>query len=115
VSSQTLQVDRDAREFFNRCAIAAGMNDGDAALEVCREAAEIEKHYRLSLRVGADAPAEKQPGDPPFEGRPAAGPLPRMDAKFPGRCGKCSAAISVGMAIAYDGEARRAFHERCAP
>jgi hypothetical protein len=108
-----MQVDRDAREFFNKCAIAAGMNDGDAALEVCREAAEIEKHYRLALRCGDASPAGNSAPSSTGGPKPSAS-LRKMDAKFPGRCGKCSAAIAVGMAIAYDTGNRRAFHERCA-
>lgn len=110
MSSTTLQVDRVAHEVFNVAAIAAGMNDADAALEVCRKLGEIEKHYRLAPRT-----EERSTSAGSRDTGPTRGALRRMDAKFPGRCAKCATAISVGMPIAYDAEKRRAFHDRCTP
>jgi hypothetical protein len=112
-TSTTLEVDRDAREIFNTAAIAIGTNDTEAALDVCRKLVGLEAHYRLALRVDDDAPPEyraRETSRPPA----AQNPLRRMDAKFPGRCGRCQSHIAVGMAIAYDAAAKRAYHERCA-
>lgn len=96
----TLKVDQLAREFFNSCAIAAGMNDAQAALECCRNAFEIEQAYELRLKTADAAPRHA---------------LRKMPAKFPGRCAKCACGIAVGSAIAYDPDNKRAFHAECSP
>lgn len=106
-----LRVDQRAREFFNRCAIAAGMNDAEAALECCRDAGEIEQHYALRLKVGDEAPGVRTSGERP----PASPSLRRIEARFASRCAKCSGGIAVGASIAYDPTSKRAFHERCSP
>ena len=119
-ASTTLDVDRDAREIFNLAAIAAGMNDGEAALDVCRKLGTLEAHYRLALRVGDDAPPEYRERDTVRPGRAPTGEsvggnsLRRMDAKYGGRCAKCARGISVGTPIAYDPASKQAFHEGCA-
>lgn len=114
--STTLRVDQLAREFWNRCAIAVGMSDTDAALECCRHAGEIELAYELRLKTGESPSA---PGEAAghrggsSELRPS--PLRRITARFAGTCRKCSRGITVGSSIAYDPDAKRAFHAECSP
>lgn len=107
---KSLRADQLAAGFWSRAAIAAGMNDVELALEVCREAGEIEKSYELRLKTGASAHSKPAPS-----GEAAGETLRRMAARFAGRCGKCSRGIAVGAPIAYDPGNKRAFHEGCAP
>jgi hypothetical protein len=107
-----------ARAIFNSASIAAGMADPALAIEVCRSLGEIEGDYTLVARdalMAGTARAETARRDGRSETPPAAASsLRRMPAKFPGRCGHCGGHIQVGALIAYDPEAKRAFHEGCA-
>ena|SRR6185503_20065446 len=104
MNSRPQRVDQLARAIWNRAAMAAGMNDTEVALEVCRELGEIEEAYELRLRC-ADPRLASTKGTK-FTGRP-------MEAKFAGRCVVCSGAIDVGDTILYSREQKRAGHLRC--
>ncbi len=103
MSTQTLQVDRDAREVFNDAAIAVGMNDAEAALDVCRKLGRVEEAYMLTLRSGEQ---HARATGAAFTGRP-------MHSRFGGRCAVCSQPFPEGAAILYDGVSKRAVHAAC--
>ena len=102
-SSQSLRVDTLAREIFGRAAIAAGMNDRDEALAVCRDLAEVESAYRFALRAGEE---HARTTGKAFTGRP-------MHARFASTCAVCRRGIREQEAIIYDAETRRAAHSEC--
>src|SRR5689334_14372722 len=100
---QNLKVDILAREVMNRAAIAAGMNDREEALAVCRDLVEVEKAYDLRLRTGEQHAREM---GAPFVGKP-------MQSRFASTCAVCRQGISPGSNIIYNGELKRAAHAGC--
>lgn len=95
--SSTLEADRDAREVFNLAAIAVGMGDKDAALDVCKKLQKIEPHYRLALRT--EPTAEFPQSRTGQAGKPGPGRL--ISSQYAGRCRTCGAGHTVGASVYY--------------
>ena len=85
MNQRPLEVDQIARGVWNKAAIAIGMNDTEAALEVCRELAAIEDQYELKLRVDRPSPS----AGARFVGRP-------INAQFSGVCRVCGRPYKAG-------------------
>jgi hypothetical protein len=123
-ANRPLRVDQIARGLFGRAAMAVGMHDAEAALEICRTLGEIENDYALTLKCGGEqfrstsklgsedpVAARREANDAPqsprrFTGRP-------MHAKFASKCHVCNGGISEGSSILYSRELRRAVHDSC--
>lgn len=89
-----------------RVAIAAGMNDKDAALEIVRDLHLAEgKLFITTTSPNTELGAERA-REPEFSGRP-------MISRFPGRCAVCRAGFPAGVEILYSAERRAAAHVRC--
>jgi len=99
-----LPEDRLVCSLFNRCAVAVGMNDKDAAFEIVRELYLLEGKCFLSIIPPASRRAENTSSG--FVGRP-------ILAKFFGRCAVCASGFGVGADILYDASQKRAAHLSC--
>lgn len=86
--SRPLPEDALLREFWNRCAIAVGMNDGQAALELCRAMHAVEGKIFLTIVPGARDIARKIE-TAGFRGRP-------IVSKYAGVCKVCGKPYSAG-------------------
>ncbi|HEY5373889.1 MAG TPA: hypothetical protein VIK01_09380 [Polyangiaceae bacterium] len=110
MSAHALPEDVLVNSFWNRCALAVLRNDAEAGLELLRDMALCEGKIFLTIcepiarahTSEAVAPSEK----PAFQGRP-------IPAKFAGRCAVCHSGFSVGAAILYNADQRRAAHNAC--
>lgn len=97
--------DRFICSAWNEAAIAAGMNDKDAALEFVKKFASFEGKLRLTA-IGLASGIGSTPERPSFVGRP-------IVSKFPGRCAVCALSFNVGADVLYNGDRKRAAHLRC--
>lgn len=110
--SQISGAERDVREVFNLAAIAVGMGDKDAALDVCKKLARIEPHYRLALRTEQLDDSSNATHRVSGQNNKPNGPR-FISSQYAGRCRTCGTAHNVGDAVLFTPGVRGVECRRC--